>query len=138
MKKLYIHGIYIWLIFGLLTIILGIIREGILIPATGVDGTTARIILIPFAIFYIFALTYIFLKRETSEYTQKDTIILGILWVIWTIIFEFIFGSVVMGNSFEYLIADYNIFAGRIWGLFLISLLIAPYIVNKFVLKRNI
>ncbi|MHA1149084.1 MAG: hypothetical protein ACTSR8_12670 [Promethearchaeota archaeon] len=137
MNKLYIHGIYIWLIIGLCTIILGIIRESVLIPATGVDGTTARITLIPVAIFYIFVLTYILLKKETSNYTQKDTIILGILWLTWTIIFEFIFGSVVMGNSIDNLIADYNIFAGRIWGLFLISLLIAPYLINNYILKKE-
>jgi hypothetical protein len=135
-RKFYLHGIFVWLIFGLLTILLAIFREGIFIPTTGLDGTIARLILIPIPIFYIFIITDLFLKRESEDYNNKDTIILGVLWLIWTIIFEFTFGSLVMGNSIEYLIADYNIFIGRVWGLFLFSLLIAPFIVNKYILKR--
>ena len=135
-RKFYLHGIFVWLIFGLLTILLAIFREGIFIPTTGLDGTIARLILIPIPIFYIFIITDLFLKRESEDYNNKDTIILGVLWLIWTIIFEFTFGGLVMGNSLEYLIADYNIFAGRVWGLFLFSLLIAPFIVNKYILKR--
>jgi len=136
-KKFYLHGIFVWLIFGLLTILLAIFREGFFIPMTNLDGTIARLILIPIPIFYTFLITYFFLKRESEDFIQRDTIILGILWLIWTILFEFIFGSIVMGNSLEYLIADYNIFAGRVWILFLISLLIAPLIVNKYLLNDD-
>ena len=137
-RKFYLHGIYVWLIFGLLTILLAIFREGFFIPMPGLDGTIARIILIPIPIFYIFLITYLFLKRESEDYTNRDTIILGALWLICTIIFEFTFGSIVMGNSIESLIADYNILAGRVWGLFLLSLLIAPYVVNKYIIKRDL
>ena len=136
-RKFYLHGLYVWLIFGLLTILLAIFREEFLIPITGLDGTIARLILIPISVFYIFIITDLFLKRESEDYTNRDTIILGVLWLIWTIIFEFTFGSLVMGNSIEYLIADYNIFAGRVWGFFLLSLLIAPYIVNKYIIQRD-
>jgi len=137
MRKFYLHGIYVWLIFGLLTILLAIFREGFFIPITGLDGTIARLVLIPIPILYIFLITYLFLKRESDNYSHRDTILIGILWLIWTIIFEFTFGSLIMDYSLEYLIADYNIFAGRVWGLFLISLLIAPLIVNKYILKRD-
>lgn len=136
-KKFYLHGIFVWLIFGLLTILLAIFREGFFIPMTNLDGTMARLILIPIPLFYTFLITYFFLKRESEDFIQRDTIILGFLWLIWTILFEFIFGSIVMGNSLEYLIADYNIFAGRVWILFLISLLIAPFIVNKYLLNDD-
>lgn len=36
-----------------------------------------------------------------------------------------------MGNSFEKLLADYNIFAGRVWSLFLIWLTAVPYLIYK-------
>jgi hypothetical protein len=136
-KKFYLHGIYAWIVFGFLTILLAIFREGFFIPITGLDGTIARLILIPIPIFYTFLITYFFLKRESEIYIQRDIKIIGVLWLTWTIIFEFTFGSIVMGYSLEYLIADYNIFAGRVWCLFLISLLLAPFIVNKYFLKRE-
>ncbi|TFG06558.1 MAG: hypothetical protein EU539_07350 [Promethearchaeota archaeon] len=137
MKKFYIPGMGIWFIFGFLTILLGIFRESIFIPITGLDGTIARIVLIPIPICYVFLITYIFLKRELKNFAREDTIILGIIWLILTIIFEFAFGILIVGNSLENLIADYNIFEGRVWIFFLISLLVAPFIVNKYMLKKE-
>ena len=52
----------------------------------------------------------------------------GALWLIMTILFEFGFGHYVMGHSWDKLLHDYNILAGRIWILVLIWTFIAPYI----------
>ncbi|MGQ9625254.1 MAG: hypothetical protein ACUVT9_07815 [Candidatus Bathycorpusculaceae bacterium] len=45
--------------------------------------------------------------------------------------FEFIAGHYVFGNSWEKLLADYNLLEGRLWSLVLLTILIAPYIANK-------
>lgn len=55
-------------------------------------------------------------------------ITIGTLWFFMTILFEFGFGHYVMGHSWDKLLHDYNIFAGRIWILVLIWTFIAPYI----------
>ena len=52
----------------------------------------------------------------------------GIVWVVLTICFEFIFGRFVAGHSWRRLLHDYNILAGRVWVLALIWLGIAPYL----------
>jgi hypothetical protein len=87
------------------------------------------------AIAYILIVTYLFLKR-VKGYTQKDTIILGLAWLVLTIAFEFTFGYYIMGHSWETLLADYNILAGRTWGLFLVTIAVAPVAMHKHLSKR--
>ncbi|MDP2365724.1 MAG: hypothetical protein Q8M94_18395, partial [Ignavibacteria bacterium] len=52
----------------------------------------------------------------------------GIVWLFLTILFEFGFGHYVMGNSWQKLLHDYNLAEGRVWSLFLVWLVIAPFI----------
>jgi hypothetical protein len=53
-----------------------------------------------------------------------------------TVLFEFVFGHYVLGNSWDVLLADYRIWQGRLWSLVLISEAIAPvitaWIINRF------
>ena len=46
---------------------------------------------------------------------------IGVIWLVSTIIFEFGFGDYVVGHSWAQLLHDYNIFQGGVWSLFLIS-----------------
>ncbi len=57
----------------------------------------------------------------------------GFLWVLLTVVFEFSLGRLT-NKSWEYLLADYNIFAGRIWLIFLLCLFVVPYL---FYVIRN-
>jgi len=56
--------------------------------------------------------------------------IVGIIWLVLTVSFEFIFGRLVMKHPWERLFHDYNIFKGRIWILILIWTLFVPLVVN--------
>jgi hypothetical protein len=135
-KKIYSKSIFIWCIFAILTVLFGAFREILFIPATGLEGNLARALLLPVAFIYIFGITYLFLKKTKADYIKEDMLKIGLLWLILTIIFEFVFGHLVMGNSIMTLLADYNIFKGRTWGLFLVSILIAPTIVYKYFIKK--
>jgi hypothetical protein len=52
----------------------------------------------------------------------------GIIWLTLTVCFEFLFGHYIAGHSWSKLVYDYNIFAGRIWGLLLVWITAAPYV----------
>jgi hypothetical protein len=71
---------------------------------------------------YIWILTGIF--RIESP---KQAIVIGCMWLIMTITFEFVFGHFVMGHPWEKLFHDYNLIQGRVWILVLIWTTIAPY-----------
>jgi hypothetical protein len=133
--RFYLYGIVVWVILAILTVLFAIFRELIFIPYSGLDGTVARAVLLPIAIVYILIVAYLFLRGQI-DYTQRDTIFVGLMWLVFTIVFEFSFGTLVMGNTLENLLYDYNIFAGRTWVLFLLTTVIAPFVAHKYILKR--
>lgn len=63
----------------------------------------------------------------------KQAIFIGLIWLLLTVSFEFIFGHYIAGHSWNKLLADYNIFAGRVWILVLIWITIAPLLFYYFI-----
>jgi len=135
-KNIYVQAFLIWLIFAIITIFFGAFRELVFIPFSGLRGNLARALLLPLAFFYIFGITYLFLKKTKAPYNISDTIKIGIFWFAATILFEFRFGGLIMGHPIEKLLADYNLLEGKTWALFLVCILIAPYFINKYILKK--
>lgn len=56
----------------------------------------------------------------------NHVLLIGFLWVLLTVGFEFVFGFLVMSNSLKELINDYNLLQGRLWSVFLMGLFILP------------
>lgn len=63
--------------------------------------------------------------------SSRQAIIIGLIWVTLTPIFEFVFGTFVMGHTIEYLLNDYNLLAGRTWSLVLLAVALLPTIVYR-------
>ncbi|MBT8080010.1 MAG: hypothetical protein KJO31_15635 [Gammaproteobacteria bacterium] len=61
---------------------------------------------------------------------------IGVSWLLMTIAFEFGFGHFVAGHSWSRLLADYNLFAGRVWALFLLWMTVLPYLLFQFYAPR--
>lgn len=116
-----------WSLIAVLTILWGAFREAVFIPATGMNGTLARAILLPVPVGYVFFIAYRYL-RNRKDFSRAGAVRLGAAWVLMTVAFEFVFGSLVMGNPVEVLLEDYNLLAGHTWPLFLIALGMSPYL----------
>ena len=58
---------------------------------------------------------------------SRQALLIGFVWVLLTVAFEFSLGRLT-SKSWAYLLRDYNLFAGRIWLLFLLCLFILPYL----------
>ena len=52
----------------------------------------------------------------------------GLMWMMLTILFEFGFGRYVVGDSWASLLRDYDVLEGRVWGLFVLWVGLAPYV----------
>lgn len=57
--------------------------------------------------------------------------LIGFIWLISTVIFEFVFGHYIARHSWSQLLNDYNILEGRVWGVFLVWVLIMPVVIRK-------
>ena len=128
-KALYIT-IGTWFLFMILAIINAGVRNGLYKPIVG-DLAAHQISTVIFVILIIIV-TYIIFRFSNIELNDSDALLIGAIWLISTIAFEFIAGHFLFGNTWEKLFADYNLLNGRIWSLVLITTFLAPYAVNKY------
>lgn len=61
----------------------------------------------------------------------------GLGWMLVTIAFEFVFFHFVGGHSWEALLANYNLFAGRVWVVLLLWIAIAPAVFFRLQAPRR-
>jgi len=66
-------------------------------------------------------------------FLESNTWIVGGIWLLMTVVFEFSFGHDVAGHTWQTLIADYDMTFGRIWPLFLVWIAVMP----RFMLWRD-
>lgn len=78
----------------------------------------------------LFTLYVWFILRAWPPVSDSQALLIGVIWLVLTLAFEFGFGRLT-GKSWEFLLAEYNIFAGRIWVLIPLWVLIAPYILYR-------
>jgi len=75
---------------------------------------------------------YIWVLTRTWRIESSDqAFAIGSIWLILTIMFEFIFGHYVIGHPWSKLFHDYNLLKGRVWVFVLIWTAIAPYTFYK-------
>ncbi len=72
---------------------------------------------------YIYAVSRL-LKFESP----RQAVLVGVMWLLMTVAFEFVFGRYVAGHEWRRLLHDYDLSAGRVWALFLLWVAIAPYV----------
>ncbi|MBN1333265.1 MAG: hypothetical protein JW971_05845 [Synergistales bacterium] len=117
-----------WLLFSVVAVIAGILREKFLTPRLGPLRAHQAGTLIVTGIFFI--LTYWLLGNLLAHASVGEAWSLGLIWLVMTICFEFLFGHYVVGHSWGHLLADYNLLKGRLWGLVLVGITLFPRLVQ--------
>jgi hypothetical protein len=117
-----------WLIMPVIGIINGLIRQYGYSNALGElrahqVSTVTGIIL--------FGIYVWILSLRCKIQSSSEAIAIGLIWLILTIGFEFLFGHYVAGYPWSRLLHDYNILEGRLWVLVLLWITIAPYFFFK-------
>ena len=124
---MYTRALVVW--FAILTgaFVNGAIREAWLIPRFG--PTVGHIVstLMLSAIVVLVAAAFIDWIAPAS---LGDALLVGGLWVALTLAFEFLAGHYLFGNSWERLLADYDVTQGRIWPLVLLVTFVTPLLLT--------
>ncbi|MGC9502150.1 hypothetical protein [Baaleninema sp.] len=76
----------------------------------------------------IFAMAWIYM-RQNRDRPRKAAVIAATTWVGLTILFEFVFGHYIAGDSWATLLENYRFWEGHLWILVLLSEAISPFIV---------
>ncbi|MFL5511490.1 MAG: hypothetical protein ACJ8CN_03520, partial [Gemmatimonadales bacterium] len=117
------RALAIW--FGILILanINGAVREFWLIPALGPTlGRALSTILLSALVFLVGWLSITWIAPPTA----RDAVLVGGLWLILTLAFEFLVGHYVFHKRWAELTEDYHVLRGRIWPLVLLVVLFAP------------
>jgi hypothetical protein len=65
--------------------------------------------------------------RRWPPTSTREAWYIGLFWMGLTVAFEFLFLHYVGGHSWEVLLANYDMSAGRLWPLILLWVAVAPY-----------
>ena len=68
--------------------------------------------------------------------TQQRAALIGAEWTLLTLAFEFLAGHYLFGNSWEKILADYNLLKGRVWVLVPITTFVAPILMFQLIHNR--
>lgn len=127
-----LRAVGVWFLFLIIAVINGGLRDAAIAPLVG--ERTAHItgsIVFALIIFFI----TLGLIRFIGVKSTADSLLVGALWLVMTVAFEFLFFHYVMEKPWDILLADYNILKGRLWLIVLMSTLLSPVIAARI---RNV
>ncbi len=130
----YLWAVGVWFVFLVIAFGVGAVREGLLRPRIG--EAKAHVIGTLIAVALMMLVIYAFVGQLHEIPSISDLILIGVIWLVMTVAFEFGFFHFVMGKPWEALLADYNVLRGRIWVLVLATVLLGPIIVGTL-MKRS-
>jgi hypothetical protein len=81
-------------------------------------------------VIFIFGYYWLLNSRWPIE-AMRQAQTIGVIWILFTVVFEFLFGQYVMGNTWSRLLQDYNLMEGRVWIVFILNLLASPIIIYQ-------
>lgn len=115
-----------WLGLVPVMIVNGIARESLYAPR--MSELQAHQLSTVTGAFLLFSYTWLVFPRLDLD-SSGEAWRAGGLWLALTVLFEFGFGHWVAGHTWERLLRDYDLLAGRVWVLFLGLVLVAPWLV---------
>jgi hypothetical protein len=69
-----------------------------------------------------------FVIRTWFPLSSGQALVIGLVWLLLTVAFEFFMGLVLAHRPLSQVLHDYNLMAGRVWVLFLMWLTVAPWV----------
>jgi tryptophan-rich sensory protein len=114
-----------WLPMALIGIANGILRE----TTYGKKMPELRAHQISSLLGILFFGAYVwFLTSRWKLESASQALLIGFCWLAMTVAFEFAFGRLVDHREWSRLLRDYNLGAGRLWGVVLLWIAFAPYV----------
>lgn len=127
-SNLFVMASAVWIIIAIFAVINGLFRESFLVPSIGQKAALpVSGIILSFIIFIVTYLSFsLFGKRNFFTY-----FLIGLQWVVMTLLFEFIFGHYVIKKSWSAIFEVFNIIKGDLFVVVLLTSLISPLIVAR-------
>ena len=129
-----LRGLAIWVVLLVTAVLLASFREGVLTPRVGASGS--HLLGTALAVAVMATIIGMTLPWVVPGLEDRHLWALGAGWTLLTVAFEFLFGHYVMGHPWSRLIHDYNLLAGRVWALVLLTTLFAPIVLGRLIARN--
>ena len=113
-----------WCVILGLAILNGAFRQGVLIPRIGDRAATVS----PLLLSALIVVATVVLLPWIRPGSVRDAWSIGMLWLGLTLAFEFLAGHYLFGDPWARLLAEYNVFQGRLWVVVPLTTLLAPVV----------
>lgn len=98
-------------------------REIVLIPRIG--SYLGHVLSTALLVGAILVVSFVYFSRTPIDYSQGELLVVGVLWTVLTVGFEFVVGHV-EGTPVSVTLGQYNVLAGQVWIAVPLTLLFAP------------
>lgn len=112
-----------WLLMAVLAVLNGVFRELVLIPRIG--SYPGHVLSTAVLVLAILGVSFLFFRSVPVQYDQLQLLLIGAVWVVMTVGFEFLVGYA-EGTPVSVTLGQYNVLAGQVWIAVPIALLVAP------------
>ena len=124
-----LYAVGVWLGLAVLAMLNAVVRESLIAPAVGdywghVTSTATYLS-------GLSVVSYLYFGRY-QDHSFGELVAIGIMWPAMTVAFEFGFGHYVAGNTWDALLADYDLLSGRVWSLVPLSMAIVPLLFGHY------
>lgn len=113
-----------WFPMILIAVANGALREAWLVPR--LDDHAARQVS-TLLLIALFAVYIGYVTRRWPIASSVEALAIGAVWLALTLVFEFALGRFVSGLSWQQMMAEYDLAAGRLWALVPLWVAVAPY-----------
>jgi hypothetical protein len=118
-----LRGLIVWIALLVIAVLNGGVRDTWLSPRLGeTPGRALSTLLLSGLILLVSWLTIRWIRPATAG----EALGVGALWLVLTLVFEFLVGHYGFGKPWPELLADYDVRRGKIWVLVLVVTLLAP------------
>lgn len=128
MSQQILNALLVWLSLIVAEILHGVLRAIFLVPLVGEFRSDQIGVFSGSLIVIAIAATTV---RWIGCHTNRELLITGLLWVVLTVAFEFLFGLLVVQMTVDELTASYRIEQGGLMPLGLLIMLFSPLIATK-------
>lgn len=121
-------ALVIWLIMLVVAILNAGLRNAVITPRLGEPAGHVISTVTACAVFLVLMW---FTLPWAGARGRRELVLIGVVWVILTVTFEFVAGHYLFGTSWDKLLTDYNVFRGRVWVAVLIVILLGPLCMGR-------
>ncbi len=134
----YLKAALFWFVLLAIALINAIVRDVTYIPVIEpYIGTWAHQTGAILVSLVIFVAIFLFVRNEKVRHPMGDLVSIGLIWVIFTVIFETFLGVVIQHMSIQEVLSAYYFWNGELWIVVLITMMFSPIIADKILISSH-